>query len=134
MIEAVLWLALNIYFESRNEPLQGQIAVAEVTLNRVASPHYPDTVKEVVTQKGERVCSFSWYCDGKSDRPKEKKAWENSVFLAKIMLDEYTEKDRVTCVGETALFFHATSVSPYWLSDVSKIKQIGGHIFYERNK
>ena len=69
---ALVCLALNIYFEARNQPTSGQIAVAEVTLNRVASRNYPNTVCGVVKQSNKNGCAFSWYCDGKSDKPYEK--------------------------------------------------------------
>ena len=132
MLEAVLYLALNIYHEARNEPITGQIAVAEVTLNRVDSPYYPDTVKKVVLQSGKKSCAFSWTCDGKSDKPYEKEAWRKSVRIAETMFDAYMEDARVTVVGDQALFYHASYVRPYWLSDVSKIRKIGRHIFYGR--
>ena len=132
MLEAVLYLALNIYHEARNEPLQGQIAVAEVTLNRVESSYYPDTVKGVVLQSGKTSGAFSWTCDGKSDKPHEEKAWEKSIQIAETMYDAYMEEARVTVVGKDALFYHATYVKPYWLSDVSRIKKVGRHIFYAK--
>ena len=63
-------MALNIFFEARSEPIQGQIAVAEVTLNRVASDDYPNTICEVVLQENSQGCQFSWWCDSKSDYAK----------------------------------------------------------------
>ena len=73
MIEtALLCLALNVYFEARSEPIAGKIAVAEVTLNRVASQDYPNTICEVVLQENQNGCSFSWWCDKKSDVPAER--------------------------------------------------------------
>ena len=87
MIETtLLCLALNMYFEARSEPIAGQIAVAEVTLNRVASPHYPNTVCEVVLQDNSEGCQFSWWCDGKSDTPTEPQAFQRSKALAKMMI------------------------------------------------
>ena len=66
-------LARNIYFESRNQPLAGRLAVGQVTMNRVDSPRFPNTVCDVVMQGGERLhrCQFSWYCDGEVDFPSD---------------------------------------------------------------
>tara|TARA_R100001594_G_scaffold95182_1_gene129501 strand:- start:351 stop:746 length:396 start_codon:yes stop_codon:yes gene_type:complete len=125
---ALMCLALNIYFEARNESIAGQIAVAEVTLNRVASKNYPNNVCGVVYQKGKKSCAFSWTCDDISDTPYEKKAFNKSIDLAKHVL---VYQDYISVVGEKALFYHNKSVKPYWLKDVKKINTIGNHIFYE---
>ena len=128
---ALVCLALNIYFEARNESLAGQFAGAEVTINRVESKYYPNDVCKVVYQKGKKSCAFSWTCDGKSDVPYEKKAFRKSLDIAKRYLEE---GKYIKVVGSDALFYHNTSVKPYWLSDVKKIKVVGNHIFYERRK
>mgnify|MGYP003628329525 CR=1 FL=1 len=83
--EALMCLALNVYHEAKNQSLIGQIAVAQVVMNRVRDERYPDTVCEVVEQGPtyswkkdypvKNRCQFSWYCDGKSDKPKEGHAW-----------------------------------------------------------
>jgi N-acetylmuramoyl-L-alanine amidase len=83
METALMCMALNIFFEARSEPIQGQIAVAEVTLNRVASDDYPNTICEVVLQENSQGCQFSWWCDGKSDLPKEHNSFQTSKSLAK---------------------------------------------------
>lgn len=129
MVEAILFLAMNIYHEARGEPIHAQVAVAEVTLNRVASSSYPNTVKGVVTQTGGGSCAFSWWCDGYENKPKDKKAWARAVFLADFMLDQ---GEYVSVVGDTALFYHNENVTPYWLSDVVELQQIGRHIFYKK--
>ena len=69
-------IALNVYYEARSEPLEGQYAVAHVVLNRVADDKFPDDACKVIKQgleKGIGRCQFSWYCDGKSDTPKDKR-------------------------------------------------------------
>ena len=73
MIEAALMcLALNVYFEARNDTMVGQYAVAQVVINRVQSSKFPNDVCSVVKQsRNDGTCQFSWYCDGKSDRPRE---------------------------------------------------------------
>ena len=79
---ALACLSLNVYFEARNQPVAGQVAVAQVTMNRVADPRYPDTVCEVVYDHKQ----FSWYWDGKSDRPVEEEAWEQAQLIASAVL------------------------------------------------
>ena len=82
-------LALNIYWEARSESRLGQMAVAAVTLNRVAAPAFPDTVCEVVFQgeeRGRHLCQFSWRCDGRSDEPRNPIAWEAARRLARLAL------------------------------------------------
>ena len=70
--DEITCLAQNIYFEARSEPVAGMLAVGHVVLNRVASDRFPDTVCKVIRQGGERRrhrCQFSWWCDGRSDKP-----------------------------------------------------------------
>ena len=120
-------LAKNIYFESRNQPKIGKIAVAQVTLNRVTSSKFPSTVCEVVYQGGERRnrCQFSWYCDGKADEPTEGSAWDESVYLALLVYGE-----GFLDVTEGALWYHATYASPAWAKHYQKTVRINDHIFY----
>ena len=120
-------LALNIYHEARDQSTAGQLAVAQVTINRVASKHYPNTVCDVVYQKGKSICAFSWTCDGVSDTPHEKKAWKKSQHLASMMLDGDNDID----VVNGATHYHTTSVNPYGADTLRKVKQVGDHIFYK---
>jgi N-acetylmuramoyl-L-alanine amidase len=119
-------LALNIYFEARSEPLLGQYAVAEVTLNRVASPDFPDTICEVVWERRQ----FSWTHDGKSDKPKNKDAWATALEVSTTMLDLTME---IEIVGPDVLFYHSTSVNPYWAASFDERMAIGTHKFYSKN-
>ena len=132
MTEALLCLALNIYHESRGEPLAGQIATANVVMNRVESPRYPNDICSVVKQghywKGNPVrdrCSFSWWCDGKSDTPEDIDAWRQSVSLAFRV-----QNDVIPDITEGATHYHAIYVSPYWADHYISVAQIGQHIFY----
>jgi hypothetical protein len=120
-------LALNIYHESRNEPLSGMSAVAHVVLNRVADPRFPAAVCEVIRQGGERInrCQFSWWCDGLSDRPKNHRKWRA---IKAIALDAYWGRSADPTGG--ALWYHADYVSPYWARIFLKGPTIGRHIFY----
>ena len=129
MIEtALMCLALNIYFEARSEPIEGQIAIAEVTLNRVASTNYPNDVCSVVLQENKDGCQFSWWCDGKSDQPREHNSLRTSKALAELMLNE---GHHITVIGNEATHYHSNEVHPYWANDLHKIRRIGKHIFYK---
>ena len=129
MIEtALMCLALNIYFEARSEPIEGQIAIAEVTLNRVASTNYPNDVCSVVLQENKDGCQFSWWCDGKSDQPREHNSLRTSKALAELMLKE---GHHITVIGNEATHYHSNEVHPYWANDLHKIRRIGKHIFYK---
>lgn len=125
--ENTLCLALNIYHEARSKSLAGQVAVANVTLNRVKSEKFPDNICDVVFQKDQ----FSWYWDGKSDTPREKDAWETAKMVAMAMLDpESTIFDNT----QGALFYHADYVNPFWSKIFTRITKIGPHIFYVDNE
>jgi hypothetical protein len=120
-------LALNVYWEARAEPRLGQIAVAEVTLNRVADPEFPHTVCGVVRQGEERgldFCQFSWHCDGVDDRPLNLVAWQNARRLALLALS-----GRLHDPTDGALWFHSDQVHPDW-PELAPIVKIGSHIFY----
>lgn len=126
--EELRCLALNIYWESRSEPLQGQLAVAGVTMNRVASEKFPDSICGVVKQGGyyrKHRCQFSWQCDGRSDKPKEAKAWSNAQQLARLYLAGVYEDPT-----EQAKWYHADYVSPDWAKRMERTAKIGRHIFY----
>lgn len=120
----VMCLALNVYFEARGEDMLGQLAVAEVTLNRVESSRYPDNVCDVVWQPKQ----FSWTHDGKSDKPKDERAWQEAQRIARIALSE----NEMAVVGEDVTHYHASYVSPYWASSYERVAQVGKHIFYRK--
>lgn len=130
MIEMFLTcLALNVYYEARSEPMDGQYAVAHVVLNRVADDAFPDDACKVVKQgyhKGRHRCQFSWYCDGKSDNPKDKMSWIVAQVVAYNTLYGY-HKDNT----HGATHYHATYVSPYWRKHYDKTVAHGSHIFYK---
>jgi spore germination cell wall hydrolase CwlJ-like protein len=123
-------LALNIYFEARSEPLDGKRAVGHVVLNRVRDTEFPESVCQVVRQGGENVrhgCQFSWWCDGRSDRPVDTLAWRESREVAWEVLRGAT-KDPTS----GALWYHAEYVQPSWQDKMLKSRRIGQHIFYRR--
>jgi spore germination cell wall hydrolase CwlJ-like protein len=123
-------LALNIYREAGHESFEGKVAVAQVTMNRVAHPDFPKDVCGVVYQKNvvmERVvCQFSWYCDSTHrNRPKNPEAYQESYEVAKKVLLEGFRLD----ILKEALYYHANYVNPRW--NLDKIGSIGAHIFYK---
>jgi spore germination cell wall hydrolase CwlJ-like protein len=124
-------LATAIYFEARGESEKGRIAVAQVVLNRVKNPAYPDTICSVVYQnKNKRNrCQFSFACDGISDRIRDKKAWAEAQALARRVLNDESTL-YLASVG-AATHYHATYVRPRWARTMNKMEKIGRHIFYK---
>ncbi len=114
-------LAMNIYFEGRSEDNRGQQAIGYVTLNRVLSHKYPNSICKVVWQRSQ----FSWTHDGKPDTIHNTKAWKRATMIADYVLSSYL-KD--TTGG--ALFYHAHYVKPYWIKGMKHRKVIGNHVFY----
>jgi spore germination cell wall hydrolase CwlJ-like protein len=114
-------LALNVYWEARNQSVAGQLAVAQVTLNRVADPRYADNVCDVVYQHKQ----FSWYWDGKPDTPKEHRAWETAFLVASAAL---AGSGHVEVQGVT--HYHAVYSKPFWKDHMVRVATIGDHIFY----
>ena len=141
---AFLCLALNTYHEAKNQSMIGQIATAQVVMNRVEDSRYPNTVCEVVKQgptstswkdPSKRIpvkhrCQFSWYCDGKSDIPKNKKAWKKAQDYAYLVLNNRIQID----VTEGATHYHATYVKPAWAKTKTRTPRIESHIFYRWEK
>ncbi len=128
--EEIECLALTIYFEARGESSAGQRAVGDVVMNRVHDPAFPGTVCGVTRQGGERVrsgCQFSWWCDGRSDQPRDMKAWRASYDMA---LQVYWDRSRDETDG--ALWYHADYVAPRWRKAFEAGPQIGRHLFYRR--
>ena len=123
-------LATAIYFEARGEPEDGQIAVAQVVLNRLKNPAYPNTVCGVVYQNKHRRnrCQFSFACDGRSDRITDMKSWAVAQELAKKTVDEPGETF-LEDVGSST-HYHATYVNPRWARRMTQTDKIGRHIFY----
>ena len=121
-------LAEAIYFEARGEPVEGQFAVAEVILNRVAAGEFPDTICEVVNQGTGRLhaCQFSYTCDGLPERMTERPAARRAEAIAHLTMNEIAPND----LTAGALYYHADYVDPYWADHFFETTQIGVHIFY----
>lgn len=127
---AIACLATAVYFEARSESLDAQLAVAEVVINRTHHPDFPDTVCGVVKEHRTPAsrpwaCQFSFFCDGKSDDPREKEAWRTSFAIAQHALDG-------DVLGHGAFWYHTHAVSPEWSKseDLTAVGSIGSHRFY----
>jgi len=137
IIESLMCLALNVYHEARNQSLAGQVAVAQVTLNRVMDRRYPDTICGVVRQaitfdNGQPVrnqCQFSWYCDGKSDKPRNQGAWYTAYNLAERVM-----RGDMVDITEGSTHYHADYLVPEWANTKTYVTQIDDHIFYRWEK
>lgn len=123
-------LSKNIYFEAANEPFEGKVAVAQVTLNRVESGNFANTICGVVQQKNiilnKTICQFSWFCENDTKvKPINSNHFKESEEVARMVL---LEGMRLPSLKE-ALYYHADYVNPKW--NKPKIAQIGRHIFYK---
>lgn len=128
-----LCLTQAIYHEARGESREGQIAVANIIINRAFSGRFPSTICGVVFQnadKGRYRCQFSFACDGRSDMGTERRAWANSERLAEDAYHEFVLGQRPGVVPNSALFYHTRSVSPDWSHSFQRVATIGAHIFY----
>jgi spore germination cell wall hydrolase CwlJ-like protein len=120
-------LAEAIYFEARGEPIDGQIAVAEVVLNRTSDRHFPNSVCGVTKQGAGsgRGCQFSYACDGNSDVMKSAVPRTRAEKLATLVLSGHAPD-----VTEGATYFHTRSIRPSWSSRMTRTASIGHHHFY----
>ncbi|MDQ0391672.1 cell wall hydrolase [Labrys monachus] len=123
-------LATAIYFEARGESREGQVAVAQVVINRLRSPFYPKNVCDVVYQGASNRryggCQFSFACDGVADRITEKEPWEQALTIAARVMNA---QDWIPEIGN-ATHYHADYVRPRWVRDMTEKDRIGKHIFY----
>lgn len=128
-------LAENIYYEAGHEPYDGQVAVAMVTMHRVHSKGFENSVCGVVREKNSKVCQFSWWCEDKnrlkairkSYSSQEKKIYNKALEVAMYVYMNYGEIPDVT---HGAKFYHADYVNPNW-HNLKQTTKIGRHIFYK---
>jgi spore germination cell wall hydrolase CwlJ-like protein len=120
-------LAMAIYYEAASESDAGQRAVAQVVLNRVAHPSYPDTVCGVVFQGSERTtgCQFSFSCDGSLARRAAPMWWDRAAGVARAAL-----AGAVYAPVGLATHYHTVQVHPYWAPSLHHLTTIGAHRFY----
>jgi N-acetylmuramoyl-L-alanine amidase len=119
-------LALALYWEARGEARHGMVAVGWTILNRAQSSEFPSTPCAVVYQGGERPpCQFSWWCDGKSDQPRDRDSWiQARVIAAELLMNPPPDP-----TGR-ALFYHSTRIRVPWKRKRTRTARIGNHIFY----
>ena len=135
-------MALNIYYETRGSSLADSYAVADVVLNRVEDTRYPNSICEVVYQGEKHAsgqmkrnrCQFSWYCDGKSDVPRDREAWKRAQSIAW----DIVQWDNYRGITEGATHYHAHYVNPRWNKSrkgfsITRLGRIGTHIYYRWN-
>ena len=148
LMESLMCLALNVYHEAKNQSFIGQVAVAQVVMNRVKDSRFPNTICEVVYQgpvkeswktrqypdledhkriyyPKKHQCQFSWYCDGKSDR-----IWNEDAFARAFIIAKRVIAGQYDGYLEGATHYHATYVNPDWAKTKTLITQVGDHIFY----
>ena len=143
--EAVECLALNMYHEARGQGTAGELAVTTVVMNRVNDSRFPNTICGVVKQGPTRPswkdpkilfpikhkCQFSWYCDGKSDKPRNKKTYAKMLDFADAILNN---KLLYLDITDGATHYHADYVNPSWAKTKTKTVEIQDHIFYRWEK
>ena len=129
-------LARNVFYEANGEPMAGQMAVAQVTLNRAKSGLFPNDLCAVITQStivgsDTRVCQFSWYCDEQFNKKKIISKNSSSYIAAKKVL---VDGQKVAKIDKDVMWFHQDSVkvNPRWPHKVAT--KIGNHVFYKREK
>lgn len=124
-------LSLNIYHEARGESTQGWLAVAFVTMNRLNSNRFPDSICEVVYQPYQ----FSWTQDGISDTPdlsrfSDRQAWKYIQQFSKGFLENY---ENIVDPTEGSMYYHTYQINPSWSQRLNEVVQIDNHIFYKEN-
>lgn len=128
MTTAALCLAAAIYFEARGEPIDGQIAVAEVVVNRVEDSRWPSNVCDVVKQNRYpgtlHRCQFSFYCNGEQEIVTDQRAWATAQEIAEGVLSGEL------ALGVEATHYHAITVDPFWSYHYTPLGTIGKHRFY----
>lgn len=128
-------LARNVFYEANGESMAGQMAVAQVTVNRAKSGLFPNDLCAVVAQTtvvgDDKVCQFSWYCDSRFNKSKVIDKNSPSYIAAKKVL---VEGEKVAKIDKDVMWFHEDSVkvNPRWPHKVAT--KIGNHVFYKREK
>ena len=134
-------LALNMYHEARGQGSAGLLGVSSVVLNRVKDKRFPNTICEVIEQGPTREswkkngvffpirhkCQFSWWCDGRSDYPKDLDTYQRLLTIAKSIV--YNKVSFID-ITDGALFYHADYVTPGWAKTKQRTVEIEDHIFY----
>lgn len=129
--EETKWMAHNIYHESRGEPYDGKVAVAIVTINRVRSEMFPNTIKGVVIQPSQ----FSWYNDGLSDTPTDTVSYNECLEISKYVISLWKIGMIDILIRQKGLdgvkWYHNETVEPKWSDHYQFVAKIGGHFIYK---
>lgn len=129
-------LAQAIYHEARGESATGQMAVANIIVNRARSAKFPSSLCGVIYQnadQGRYRCQFTFACDGRDDTPGERRAWLRSQELAREVYAEYAQGQDIGVLPGSALYYHTTAVRPSWANTFSQVAVVDSHIFYSPN-
>ena len=129
-------LAQAIYHEARGESATGQLAVANIIVNRARSAKFPSSLCGVVYQnanQGRYRCQFTFACDGRDDTPGERRAWLRSQDLAREVYAEYAQGQDIGVLPGSALYYHTSAVRPSWASTFTQVATVDSHIFYSPN-
>ena len=120
-------LSQAIYYEARGESQRGQVAVAEVVMNRVRSPYYPNSICGVVYQGSHRStgCQFTFTCDGSLNHRPRGRAWDRAQRVASAVMLGYTRP-----ITQGATHYHTHAVNPVWNSGLVETTNVGDHVFY----
>lgn len=126
ILTSLTCIALTVYHEARGEPYDGQLAVAEVVVNRIQDAAFPGDACAVMREdRGPEAwdCQFSFWCDGRSDRPTDMVAWAVALEVAR-------DAEAGMGLGIAATHYHTISVSPAWADHMTPVGRIGNHVFY----
>lgn len=141
MFSALTCMAVAIYFEARSEPIAGQFAIANVIINRVFDDRYPDNICDVVRQgklsskPGDRVyinqCQFSFFCDGKSDKPEDFDAFEDALHISSMtIVSSMSFNDAWYDLTDGSTHYHSININPNWAKTKTRVVRIENHVFY----
>ena len=119
-------LTTAIYHEARGETLEGQIAVAQVIINRVLNADFPNSICGVVYQR-KKICQFSFACDATKKRSIQQESWDQ----AQMIVTNFMRGNIWLSDIANATYFHTQSVSPAWRKSFCRLKQVGSHVFYK---
>ena len=133
MVAELACLALAVYYEARSEPVSGQIAVAQVIMNRVRDPRFPKTVCGVVHQGPtsstgmplRHQCQFSFWCDGLGEEPRDMLAWHRAQIVSKLVYNGIAVRQDLVGV----VHYHTLDAQPRWSSCMTEAVRIGNHVF-----
>lgn len=122
-------LACNLYKEARGEGIKGLAAVGFVTINRAKHPKFPDKVPKVVYQKSQ----FSWTIGNNNTKIHDKKSWEKAKTVSRVLLFIKDHENFYNVIDFTkgSLYYHNTTVKPYWINRVEFTVQVGSHLLYK---